>query len=258
MRTIIDPDYSSTQELSPYQVYSRREIIGLLRNIEHHKQLVSMHINRGAEAVVTSVLAIDDINNTVIIDCAPNEDTNKRVVASDNISFETVLDHIRILFFATSAERCVYENLPALRIPLPPNMIRLQRREFYRVPVPLSMAVRCEIQVPPDEAGTEMETITVTLQNVSGGGIAIIDDKKRLDNTPGFVYKDCRITLPGNAVVVTSLQVKNSQDVTLPNGKVSRRVGCLFFELSKPMLTAVQRFITKLEREQNAKATGIR
>lgn len=257
MRTIIDPDSSSMQELSPYQVYSRREIIGLLRSVESHNQLVSMHINRGAEAIVTSILAVDETNDSVIIDSAPSEALNKRIVASDNISFETVLDHIRILFFATRAESFVYDNLPALRIPLPANMVRLQRREYYRVQVPLSMAVRCEIQIP-DETGTELETITVTLQNVSGGGIAIIDDKKRLDNTPGQIYKNCRITLPGNTVVVTSLQVKNSQDVTLPNGKVSRRIGCLFFELSKPMLTAIQRFITKLEREQNAKATGIR
>ncbi|HEY8099812.1 MAG TPA: flagellar brake protein [Burkholderiaceae bacterium] len=257
MRTIIDPDYSSTQELSPYQVHSRREIIGLLRSVEHHKQLVSMHINKGAEAIVTSVLAVDETNDTVIIDSAPSEELNKRIVANDNISFETVLDHIRILFFATRAEQCVYDNLPALRIPLPANLIRLQRREFYRVPVPLSMGVRCDIQIP-DDMGTEMETISLTLQNVSGGGIALIDDKKRLDNTPGFIYKNCRITLPGNTVVVTSLQVKNSQDLTLPNGKTSRRIGCLFYELSKPMLTAIQRFITKVEREQNAKATGIR
>lgn len=256
MRTIIDPDYASTQELSPFQVHSRREIIGLLRNVEHHKQLLSMHINRGAEAVVTSILAVDDTNDTVIIDSAPNEEMNQRIVANDNISFETVLDHIRILFFSNRAERCVYENLPALRIPLPSNLIRLQRREYYRVPVPMSMAVRCEIPVT-DEQG-EVEIVNVPLQNVSGGGIAIIDDRKRLDNTPGYIYKDCRITLPGNTIVVTSLQVKNSQDLNLANGKTSRRIGCLFIELSKPMLAAVQRFITKLEREQNAKATGIR
>jgi c-di-GMP-binding flagellar brake protein YcgR len=256
MRTIIDPDYSSTQELSPYQVHSRREIIGLLRSVEHHKQLVSMHINKGAEAVVTSILAVDEATNTVIIDSAPSKELNQRIIANDNISFETVLDHIRILFFASRAELCDFGNLPALRIPLPQNLIRLQRREYYRVPVPLSMAVRCEIPIQDDSGETEM--INVTLQNVSGGGIAIIDDKRRLDNTPGYIYKDCRITLPGNTVVVTSLQVKNSQDLTLPNGKGSRRIGCLFFELSKPMLTAIQRFITKLEREQNAKATGIR
>lgn len=257
MRTIIDPDYASTQELSPYQIHSRREIIGLLRSVEHHKQLVSMHVNRGAEAVVTSILAVDDASDTVIIDSAPSEEMNQRIVANDNISFETVLDHIRILFFANSAERCMYDNLPALRIPLPPSLIRLQRREFYRVPVPMSMAVRCEIQVP-GELDNEPETISLQLQNVSGGGIALIDDKKRLDTTPGYIYKDCRITLPGNTVVVTSLQVKNWQDLNLPNGKSTRRIGCLFFELSKPMLAAVQRFITKLEREQNAKATGNR
>jgi len=257
MRTIIDPDYQSTQDFSPYQIHARREIIALLRSVQQHNQLVSMHINKGTEAVVTTVLHVDDANNAVIIDTAPSEDQVKRITASDNISFETVLDHIRILFFASAAQACMYEDLPALRIALPSNLIRLQRREFYRVPVPLSLAVRCAIQVP-DELGTDMETVIMNLQNVSGGGIALMDDQKRLNNTPGFIYKDCRITLPGNAVVVTSLEVKNSQDVTLPNGKVTRRVGCLFYQLSAPMLAAIQRFITKLERDQNAKATGIR
>jgi c-di-GMP-binding flagellar brake protein YcgR len=257
MRTIIDPDYAASQELSPYQVTSRREIIALLRSVEHQKALVSMHINKGAEAVVTTVLQVDDASGTVIVDTAPNEDQVKRIVASNNISFETVLDNIRIVFFTERAEAIVFENLPALRIPLPTSLVRLQRREYYRVAIPMSMAVRCAIPVP-DDLGTDMETVIVTLQNVSGGGLAIMDDKKRLINTPGHIYKDCRITLPGNTIVVTSLEVRNSEDMTLPNGKVTRRIGSLFYQLPKPMLTAIQRFITKLEREQNAKTTGIR
>lgn len=254
MRTIINADNVRAQELSPYQVQSRREIIALLRSLGQQRQLITMLASGGPEAVVTTVLEVDEENNTLYIDCAPNPALNRRITASDNISFETVLDHIRILFFSPELTECEHEGLPALSLPIPSNLIRLQRREFYRVPTPITSPVRCTIQVP-HELGSE--TVTVTLQNVSGGGIAIVDDKKVLDNTIGLVYKDCRIHLPGNTTVVTSLQVRNSQDVSLPNGKSIRRIGCLFIELPKPMLAAIQRYITKLEREQNAKTNGM-
>ncbi len=242
------------QELSPYQIHSRREIIALLRSLEQQRQLITMLVSGSPEAVVTSVLEIDDDTDTLIIDCAPNPAMNRRILESDNISFETVLDHIRILFFTANVTECLHDDRPALQMPLPASVIRLQRREYYRVQTPISNPVRCTIPVQ-HELGTE--TVTLTLQNVSGGGIALIDDKQTLDNTVGLVYENCRIHLPGNTVVVTALQVRNCQDITLPTGKVVRRIGCLFIELPPAMLSAIQRYITKLEREQNAKAGGM-
>lgn len=243
------------EDLGPYQVHSRREIISLLRNIGERNQLVRMIIKGGTESIMTSILKVDEANNTVIIDCAPGQLQNQRILQSDNLSFETLLEHIRILFFVTHVDSCVYENLPAFCFTVPASLIRLQRREFYRVLTPVTNPVRCTIQVPHElEEGST--TVVVTLQNVSGGGIGIVDEKKQLDNTIGRIYKDCRIDLPGGAVVAT-LQIRNSYEVTLTNGKSIRRLGCLFIDLPKPMMAAVQRYITKLERELNAKATGM-
>ncbi len=242
-------------DLGPYQIYSRREIVALLRNVAESKQLVRMIINDGTEAVVTSILEVDEAEGTVIIDIAPNQLQNQRILQSDNISFETMLEHIRILFFATEIESCYYENLPAFQFAIPASMVRLQRREFYRVLTPVTNPVRCTITIPHevDETST---TVVVALQNVSGGGVAILDEKKLLDPTIGRIYKDCRLDLPGGSLVVTTLQIRNSQEITLPNGKNIRRLGCLFVDMPKSMMSAVQRYITKLEREQNAKSTG--
>jgi flagellar brake protein len=85
----------------------------------------------------------------------------------------------------------------------------------------------------------------------------VIDEKKLLDNTIGRIYKDCRLDLPGGTVVTASLQIRNSHDLTLASGKSIRKIGCMFVNLPSPMLAAVQRYITKLERERNAKATGL-
>lgn len=254
MRTIINPDNAADNDMSPYQVQSRREIIALLRSIGQNKQMVTLHLNGGRDSVLTSVLEVDEVNNILYIDVAPNELMNRRVAESANLSFETMLDHIRILFFSTSVKPCTHNDLPALYLAIPATMIRLQRREYYRVPTPISTPVRCVIQVP-HELG--MESVSVNLQNVSGGGVAVVDEKKALDNTIGLIYKDCRIYLPGNTVVVTSLEVRNSQDYTLSNGKTVRRIGCLFMDMPAPMLAAIQRYITKLERELNAKNNGL-
>jgi c-di-GMP-binding flagellar brake protein YcgR len=244
-------------DLSPYQVHSRREIIALLRNIGEHNQLLRMQINNGVDSIVTSILSINEAENVVLIDVAPGALLNQRILESDNIAFETVLEHIRILFFANQVRSRIYEKLPAYQIAIPSNVIRLQRRENYRVPTPLANPVRCTIKIPHEDPDGTPTTAIVTLQNVSGGGIAIVDDRNVLDTTVGRIYKDCRIDLPGGTLVITTLEIRNSHETVLANGKVIRRVGCLFVNLPKAMLAAVQRYITKLERERNAKETGL-
>ncbi|MFI4939744.1 MAG: flagellar brake protein, partial [Burkholderiales bacterium] len=239
-----------------YQIYSRREIVSLLRGIKESNQLVRMTINGGTETIVTSVLKVDESSGSVIIDCAPGTMQNHRILQSDNISFETLLEHIRILFFITKINSCMFENLPAFSFEIPASMIRLQRRELYRVPTPVTNPARCTITIPRSEAGDESGLVVVPLQNVSGGGIALLDEKKQLDHTIGRLYNDCSIDLPGGILVIATLQIRNTQRITLHNGKSIDRVGCLFVDLQKPMISAVQRYITKLEREQNAKATG--
>jgi len=245
------------EDVSPYQVHSRREIIGLLRALQERNQLVSMQADGGADAVVTSILAIDEESGMLVLDRAPSPVVNRRILASDNVSFETVLDNIRILFFTTKVGECLFENLPALYISIPATLVRLQRREFYRVQTPVAAPLHCTIRIPPDDDSPAGGTsVIVTLKDISGGGIAIVDEKKLLDNTIGRIYTDCRLALPGGAPLVVALQVRNSHDLSLASGKSIRKLGCMFVDPPRAMMTAVQRYITKLEREHNAKATG--
>lgn len=243
-----------TENQSAYQVHSRREITALLRGIGEQHQFISMLINGGADVVVTSILEVDDANGAVIIDCAPSALLNQRIVETDNISFEAALDKIRILFSAPGADACLHEGRPALRIAIPASMIRLQRREYYRVNTPVDNPLRCSIPLPPDlGAGA----YAVQLVDISCGGIAILDDRKILDTTQGQEYKNCQIDLPGIGDITVTLQIRNSQELTLFNGKTNRRLGCMFIDLPNAMLAAVQRYIMHIERERNAKLTGL-
>lgn len=249
-------DTNDDQEgLSRYKIHARREIINLLRNVGARNQLVRMQANQGADSVVTSILDIDDIDGTVIIDCAPSQVTNERLLKSSDISFETVLDNIRILFSAPKVESCIHENRPALFIAIPASVVRLQRREFYRVLPPVTTPVKCTIPIP-DETGKVLTTVVAPVSNVSGGGICVADEKKQINADFGTDYPNCRLELPGNPVTVT-LRLKNAQDIALNNGKSIRRLGFMFVNPSIAIEAAVQRYITKLERERNARKAGL-
>lgn len=242
-------------DLSPFKVNSRREIIALMRALCDQRQLVRMLVGVSGESSVTSVLHVDEDDSAVILDVPADAGIARHVLASKNISFETVLERIRILFFATDVTQCQYGDLPALRIALPASMIRLQRREYYRVATPMATPLRCTIQIVDGET---VQPVTLSLLNVSGGGITIIDDQHQLDHTVGRIYRGCQIYLPGSTVVTTALEIRNSVDLRMENGKHSRRLGCLFHDLPKAMLAVIQRYITRLEREQNARNSGIR
>ena len=248
------PDKES-EDLNPYRLHSRREIVALLRTIAEQKQVLNMLANRDSTAIVTTILEIDDVAGTLVIDCAQREYMNEGILSSDNISFETALEQVRILFFVDRIEQCMHQGAPALKLDLPQSMIRLQRREYYRVPTVAGAPVSCTITIPQSGPG-EVRAVSLTLQNVSGGGIALIDSQGLLDPTIGRIYRNCRIDLPGGTLVVTSLELRNAQQVRLPNGQSANRLGCLFIDLPHAMLAAVQRYIAKLEREQNARAAG--
>jgi c-di-GMP-binding flagellar brake protein YcgR len=243
------------QGLSRYKIHARREIINLLRNIGQRNQLVRMQANRGVDSVVTSILDVDESNGVVIIDCAPGQTTNERLLRSDDISFEAVLDNIRILFSALKLESCDHEGRAALSFEIPGSVIRLQRREFYRVPTPVTTPVKCTIPVP-GETGKPVTAVVLSLMNVSAGGISVTDETKQISPDFSADLPNCRIELPGSPVTVT-LRLRNSQDLSLSNGKSVRRLGFMFVNPSTAIEALIQRYITKLEREQNARKTGM-
>ena len=249
-----DKPASNIENWHNYQVESRREIIALLRAVSEKNQLLRLLINGEADVAVTSVLEVDVDNEQVIIDCSINREQNQRILAARRLAFETTLDKIRILFWSDDVYNIEYAKRPALAFQIPSSLIRLQRRDLYRMETPLTNPVRCVIPLPDDLGGA---ICNFPLADISGGGIAIMDEKMVLDNTIGRNYKNCRIDLKDIGTVITTLQVRSSHEMTLLNGKTNRRLGCQFFDISRPMLNMVQKYITKLERERNARLNGL-
>jgi len=237
-----------------YEVQSRKEIVALLRQIGEKKQLIRMKIKGEADVCVTSVLEVDPESGLFILDRSINREQNERILRASLVMCETYLDKIRILFRAGGLQELEFGGAAALAANIPDSLIRLQRREFYRMPTPVTNPVPVLVPMPIDLGGG---SANFPLADISCGGIALLDNKMLLNSTIGQTFTGCRIELPEIGAVNTSLQVRNALDVTMLNNKTSRRIGCMFVDISRANMAGVQRYITKLERERNARLAGL-
>jgi len=240
-----------TENQSPFQIVSRREIVSLLSGIAERNEMVTLVYQGGTEIMLTRIIAVDDKKNRVYLDCSQNAAMNDVVVHSTDIVIETSLDKVRVFFNAQHVNACDYISEPALCIDIPVSIVRLQRREFFRVNIPLDRLIDCNL--PLDGGIYHLELV-----DISCGGVAMMDDRHLLSTAPGETYKKCSIDLGDYGQVETGLVVRNFQDISFPNGKSNRRLGCQFIDTPPSMMTIVQRYIMHLERERNARLSAMK
>jgi len=234
-----------------FLVQNRLEILRVFRGLAHRRELVSAFFNAGNELLLTSVLDVDSDQNMVILDYSSNDALNKRILSSERIIFATTLDSVKVQFISTHIDTVVYEGNQAFRIQVPNQVLRLQRRECYRLTTPIVSPVKCTIPT------AEGMTVEVMLFDISAGGVGISmshGEDAVFEN--GAVYPGCRIELPKIGVVEATLRIQNTFEVTLKNGHKSLRSGCQFVDLRPAMQSLIQRYILKLERERIANAPG--
>jgi len=251
MQAITEAELESWHD---YEVESRREIVALLRQISEKNQLIRLLVKGEADVCVTSLLAVDPDNGTIVLDRSVSQEQNARIVAASKVMCETSLDKIRILFRLQGLHETRFEGSIALAAEIPASLIRLQRREFYRMPTPVTNPVKATVPLPQALGGG---SAVFPLSDISCGGVALLDNKYQLGTTIGETIANCRIEIPDIGPVTTSLQIRNALEMTLLNNKTTRRLGCQFVDISRGNMAAVQRYITKLERERNARLAGL-
>lgn len=231
--------------LARYTLHSRTEILFQLRAVQKRKVLVNLDLRGSRQIVVTSILAVNEANDTVILDSARGDALNHDLLSGKGAEFITQVDGVSISFSTGPVTLCEYEKLPALRIALPRSLVRLQRREHFRVPLPIANPVKCIVPPPSDH---DDEPVTTHLVDISCGGVALIDPSGRMGTETGRMLANCRLLLPDTDVVFATLEVRNSAQIRLANGAFQTRLGCKFIDLPNEMQAVLQRFVTHVER----------
>lgn len=239
-------------DYSKYLLKSHLEILFILRELQRRKALITVYFNEGADFLLTAVLGVDD--KGMVLDYGPNEDMNQKALQSKRLLFIASHDKVKVQFAAARLEARPFEGRPAFYAPLPDTLLRLQRREYFRLVTPPSQSVKCLIPIS-DKAGRHL--VEANVLDISAGGIAIVSPPDGLPFRPGHCFDACQINLPEAGNVVATLEVRNVFDITLKSGIRVRRAGCQFTHLDAIGTKQIQRFIIRVERDMRANQTGI-
>jgi hypothetical protein len=210
-----------------YEVESRREIVALLRQIAEKNQLVRLLIKGESDVCVTSILDVDPDSDTLILDRSVSREQNERIAAARRRCAARLRSTRSASCSALDGlSETSFEGGTALRAAIPASLIRLQRREFYRMATPVTNPVRATDRAAGRArrrhgrfpAGRHQLRRHRDLRQQAA---ARHDDRRDAS-------KNCRIDLPESARSPASLQVRNSLDMTLLNNKTNRRLGCQF------------------------------
>jgi c-di-GMP-binding flagellar brake protein YcgR len=148
-----------------------------------------------------------------------------------------------VQFSSDQLELVTLDNQPVFRVPLPTEVQRFQRREFFRLPTSLTNPIKCLIPSPQGDIETSVIDISV-------GGIGILAYESGISVDAGAVFHGCRLVMPDGGAFMVSLSVRSTYDVSLKNGTISHRAGCQFINLPISIESEIQRYIFRVERDR--------
>lgn len=240
-------------DYNEFLLRNKSEILFVLRGLMTHTDRITIYFNEGKDFLLSAVIAVDDAGIT--LDYGSNPETNQRALVTEKLFCVASHEKIRIQFLLRGLRQVEFQGAPAFRAALPDAVLRLQRREYYRLTTPIARPLKCHI--PAASAGTAPSVVEVSVIDISGGGVAVMVPPEGVPFDKGAVFPGCRVELPEVGVLLATLQVRSVFEVTLRSGAQVTRAGCQFINLPGPMLTLVQRYIIKVERERKARESGM-
>jgi c-di-GMP-binding flagellar brake protein YcgR len=240
-----------------YLVHNAKEIIQILSDISKNKSMLKVSFNHGADECLTTIIAVDAKNHAVHLDIGLDNAFNSRLLVNNHVIFSKD-DGIRIKWVSAHISAVTLPDGKAIKIALPQKLLRLQRREFFRLATPIVNPVPCQISIV-DETNPDVErTLELTLADVSLGGIATIAPDP-LDSVfvIGANFDQCKISFPDVGVTSLTLQVRNIASITTKDGVTKHRIGFQFIEPSRGNEGLINRYTYNLERLAMALASKL-
>jgi c-di-GMP-binding flagellar brake protein YcgR len=268
MTDLLNQTLASSADLSKYAVRGRNEVTTILGSLRKSGAAVMAYIDHiGNDFILTSIVAVMPEKNLVLLDLGANAEANKRALSATRIVCVTELDGIRIQMSVESLHAVRFEGHEAFGMRIPETLLRLQRRENYRVIAPRGDPPICIIADAralgvPDE---------MDIVDISCGGVALALPAGAAEIETGTRFNRCRIPLPElgkdtsfgalygstqslgrpeGVEVITNLMVRGTFDIRFANGAVHRRVGCEFIGMRERERALIQRYVSKAERER--------
>jgi len=227
-----------------YRIDSQVEILALLRALRDARSQIVLHF--GAQSyIVSRLLELWPDKRRAALDFGPDEAANAALLRAGRAVVETQLHQISIQYEVDGFRRIELPDGPAIEAAFPSCVLRLQRREAFRVPTRITQPLH--LHVPAQDNCPE--EVKLRLVDISAGGIGVlVEEGSSFAPQTGMVLRGCRLDLPQVGLVVADVEVRHViQRDSEP--KPQLQCGMRFLALPPQMSNFVQRFVMQRERE---------
>jgi len=237
-------------ELEEFLLRGHNQIRRLLQELISSHALISVHLFPAGLSFLSTIITLSEDENWVFLDTSSNETIYRRSIQAERLLCVSQLNKIRIQFRLNNVMEVTLESRPALAAPVPDEILRLQRRDAFRLQVPLSHDLKCVLPAQEQEHGHKgrEKGLEVSVLDISVGGLSMEIPLSKTAPVVGDQIHGCYLKLSGNLIGV-DLEVRNFGRRILANGKEVLRLGCSFIALPTQTANKIQRYIFQIERE---------
>jgi c-di-GMP-binding flagellar brake protein YcgR len=228
-----------------FHITAPTAIVFLLAGFAEQKESFTVQFAEGREHFLTTLLAVDEENAQLIIDCSGSIDLNQQFPQSRRNYFVARPAGIQVQFSSGPARLISFEGAPAFAVALPAFIMRLQRREFFRIETAHVNPLLFHARLP------DQSLLTLPAHDLSVAGIGLVSERDPAFSQ-GLDLKNCHFRLPDEGRAI-SLQatVRHSTMVMLRAGVSQWRIGLQFSGLPSAEENRLQRYIAQLELERH-------
>ncbi len=238
-------------EENEFILHDPKEILAVVREIAARRSRVALYYNDDNSMVLTLLLAADETG--IWVDAAASPADNRHIESSQRIVFVSTHNQAKVQWVSTDTTLGLYHNMPAFFLPLPHKLLRLQRRNYYRLLNSEPDALKCYMRAKPQQGHARQ---LMTVMDLSIGGVALVCVEEDVVLEVGKRYPDCEIELPGIGSIHPVIEVKTLFEVTDRRGEIKRRAGCEFYKPDSDTVMKLQRYVVQMQQLQAQKNAG--
>lgn len=221
----------------------------LLNTIETDEHELYAFLQTSHTQFVTEILNIDWDAGLIWLG-TPYEKTHTS--SCDNSTSYVMVsfpDGVKVQFAGIGILQSQYQGADALRIAIPKSIVRLQRRNYFRVMADEELNSQVALEIPTLQS-------KATLIDISLAGCGFVVETSPSEHQRGEILKDVRLTLPdGEGSMLVELEVRNIK-VTTDHPELVQ-LGCEMKTLERGAERRLQRFLLATERRQRTNLHSI-
>ncbi len=239
---------------SDYLVRNPKLIAEHLTDVVKRKCIISAQFGENNASFLTAIVELDPKNNILKLDCGPTELLTNQLLNSEKVLFRTEMDGIKISFSGKGIKKSKTDDQTVFEMPIPSAIFWMQRRQFYRVRIPLShVGSFCEIVCRTEQVdgSVDVQSARFRLSDISICGFSFLNPDAKFNSyfESDTCVIQCTLYLHETVHSNTAFVIKNITNIKTNPTSTQQRIGCVFTGLTPAFESSILRYMQDIERQ---------